>query len=220
MLSYLKALPEDAGDGTPILVLLHGRGSDMTDLQGLRDHLPRRFAVITPRAPFPAPEWGYGPGLAWYRFLGEDRLDVDTLDTSVAELDAFLEGLTAELPFQPGPVVMGGFSQGGTVSLTYALRHPGRLMGAIDLSGFLPREDVLGADAEGWTSTPIFWGHGLLDPAIPHSLAVLGRARLVERGADLEVGDYPIGHTIDRDEMADLSNWLETLTEGRRDEGA
>ena len=49
---------------------------------------------------------------------------------------------------------------------------------------------------------PVYWGHGLGDPAIPHGLAQRGRRRLTEGGVELTAEDYPIGHWIVPEEVA------------------
>ena len=208
---------ESLRDGDPVLLLLHGRGSSETDLAGLASALIRsveggvagqRIEVVTPRAPWPGRPWGYGPGWAWYRYLGEDRPDEETLESALAALDAFMERLPEVLGREPGPLVVGGFSQGGTISLAWSLTRPGRAAGAVNLSGFLadvaPVQEALGAAA----GLPVFWGHGRLDPAIPHTLAEKGRKSLREAGARLEIYDHDGGHTITPSEAHSLSDWL------------
>jgi phospholipase/carboxylesterase len=73
MLEHELHLPGGARDGAPLLVLLHGRGADRFDLLELGPLLAPGAVVVTPQAPFPGLPWGYGPGWAWYRFLGRDR---------------------------------------------------------------------------------------------------------------------------------------------------
>ena len=53
--------------------------------------------------------------------------------------------------------------------------------------------------------------HGVLDESIPFSLAVKGRAALLEAGADLTVYDYDIGHWIEPSELRDASAWMNSL---------
>lgn len=214
MLDFETVLPERVGDGAPVAVLLHGRGSDLHDLQGLAPGLPSDLVLVTPRAPFPGRPWGYGPGWAWYRYIAEDRVVPETLEESLEELDRLLEALPSGLPVEPGPVGLGGFSQGGTVSLAYALRHPGVPAFVLNFSGFVPRVPGLEVSAETVADTPLFWGHGRNDPAIPHALAVRGREALARAGARLTVRDYPMGHQISREELADASRWLEEVLEG------
>lgn len=206
MLQHLIDLPDEPRDGAPVAILLHGRGSHEGDLQGLRSHLPEGTIVVTPRAPFPGAAWGYGPGWAWYRYVERDRVVPDTLDRSLDELDALVEGLPDLVEVSPGAIFLGGFSQGGTTSLAWALSRPGQVAGAVCLSGFLvehPRVPV-----EQAAGLPVFWGHGRRDPNIPYDLAVKGRNSLTQAGADLTTADHSGGHHLAPDEVRALSDWM------------
>ena len=208
MLDFLTRKPPNPEDGSPVLVLLHGRGSDMGELQGLARVLPPAATLVTPQAPHSGLEWGYGPGWAWYRYLGHDVVDDASLTSSLSALDAFLTALPDLLGFNPGPLILGGFSQGGSTSLAYALTKPGRVWGVAVLSGFLVNEDVLGVGSESLGPTPVFWGHGTQDPAVPYALALEGRERLLGAGVNLESHDYVMGHWVTPEEMDDLELWL------------
>lgn len=210
MLRFRVAVPDEGPgrDGSPVAVLLHGRGSDEQDLLGLAPRLPAWLTVVTVRAPFAGHEWGYGPGWAWYRYLAEDRVVPETLERSLKELDDFMERIEDALGFEPGPVGLGGFSQGGTVSLAYALRNPGLPAFVLVFSGFLADAEGVEVTRESVAGTPIFWGHGTRDPAIPHALARKGRDRLLRVGADLTARDYELGHGVDPEELRDVSAWL------------
>ena len=209
MLEHLKIIGKKAGEGSPVLVLLHGRGSHMGDLQGLSGILSEKASLITPQAPHPGDRWGYGPGWAWYRYLGGDRAELESLGESLRALERFVENLPEALGFVPGPLVLGGFSQGGTTSLAYALKHPGSVAGVVVLSGFLANQGGLGAWPEAMGKTPLFWAHGTEDPAVPFSLALEGRKRIREAGGNLEARDYGMGHWVIPEEMSDLKDWLE-----------
>ena len=189
-------------DRATLAVLLHGRGSDKGDLQGLRPLLPEDWTLVTPRAPFPGEPWGYGPGYAWYRYIEEDRVDPATLGESLGLLGDLLGGLPRALGLDVQRIVLGGFSQGGTMSLSYALTRPSTVAGVLNFSGFLP--SAIHLDETGATppATPIFWGHGTGDPAIPIGLAERGRNRLRRAGAKLVARDYRIGHWIVPEEVA------------------
>lgn len=209
MLEFLRTGPADAGDGDPVLILLHGRGSDMGDLQGLASVLPPRGTLVTPQAPHSGWPWGYGPGWAWYRYLGQGRVDRVPMDQSLEALENFMEGLSEILGFRPGPLVLGGFSQGGTTSLAYALTHPGTVAGVVNLSGFLVNRESFPEPLDPLRDTPLFWAHGTEDPAVPFPLAVEGRRRLRQADIPVESWDYPIGHWVSPQEMEDLKKWLE-----------
>jgi phospholipase/carboxylesterase len=208
MLEYDIRVADDVRDGAPLIVLLHGRGSDKDDLMGLAPHMPSDAMVVAPRAPFPGAPWGYGAGWAWYRFLGRDRPEPDSFSTSLERLDVFLATLPDRLPVTPGPLTLGGFSQGGTLSLAYALTRPARVPSVLNFSGFLADHPAVAVTAEAVAGTRIFWGHGTRDPNIPFELALEGRARLEAAGAELESRDYEIGHWIDDQELRDAVSWM------------
>lgn len=198
-------------DGVPVLVLMHGRGAAPSDLVGLGSWLPEDVAVVFPRAPYEAAPWGYGPGWAWYRFEGGARPEPESFRGAQAELGSLLEALPDRLGVEPGAVVLGGFSQGGTMSLGYALRRPGEVAGVLNFSGFVPEHPDVTVTPATAGGTPIFWGHGTADPAIPIALAERGRAALRTAGAALEARDYAMGHGITPSEVKDAVAWLEGL---------
>lgn len=213
MLAFDAHVPPEV-NGSTVLVLLHGRGSHRGDLQGLAPHLPEDWALLTPQAPHAGGPWGYGPGWAWYRYLAEDRLVDDTLARSLEGLDAFLEELPALVDFDPDHVVLGGFSQGGTTSLAWALTRPGRVSAVVNFSGFLADTELISLGAMSTDATPVFWGHGTHDPNIPFALARGGREKLASRGVPLATRDYEIGHWIVPEEVADAVAFVRGVTTG------
>lgn len=208
MLRYDQYIPADVREGAPLFVLLHGRGSHKGDLMGLQPFLPAEAMVVAPEAPFPGAPWGYGPGWAWYRFMGRNRPDAESFVASQEQLHAFLQQLPGLLPVKLGPVILGGFSQGGVMSLGYALRNPGTIRHVINFSGFFPDHPSVKATPETVQGTRFFWGHGMDDQAISFKLAVEGRSQLLQAGADLTARDYAMGHSIDRTELQDVLKWL------------
>lgn len=208
MLKTQVVQPDGAGAGTSALVLLHGRGANESDLAPLGRELAEGSALVLPRAPHPGAPWGYGPGWAWYRYEGEDRPEVESFRTSQEALSELLTGLPDVLGYTPGRVVLGGFSQGGTMSLGFALQNPGVIRHVMVFSGFLPDHPDITTTPETVAGSDFWWGHGTQDPAVYHQLAVRGRSALRGAGADLEARDYPMGHGISPQELEDASEWL------------
>lgn len=215
-LVFERFIPRDAADGAPVVVLLHGRGADRYDLLGLSRGLPSGMVLVTPQAPFSGAAWGYGGGWAWYRYVAEDRVVGETLGHSLQALDRFMGELPEILPVRPGRVFLGGFSQGGTTSLAWALRRAAageEPPPVLNLSGFLvddPLAPLAAADR-----LQVFWGHGLQDPAIPHVLGRKGRKTLEERGADLVAVDHQGGHWVEPDELAAAARWMSERMDAR-----
>jgi phospholipase/carboxylesterase len=208
MLHWEWAPPRGEANGT-VLVMLHGRGSGEHDMLGLAARLPEGVGLVAPRAPFEAAPWGYGPGYAWYRYLGEDRPDPESFVTSQTQLGEFLDELPNLLPSRPTLLVLGGFSQGGTMSLGYALREPGGVAAVLNFSGFLPQHPTVRATSETVGRTRFFWGHGTRDPNIPFALAVRGRQALEAAAADLTTWESGIGHWIEPVELEAALSWLD-----------
>ncbi len=209
MLRYEQAVPRDVEEGAPLVVLLHGRGTDRHDLLALAPQVAPDAVVVTPEAPHPGLPWGYGPGWAWYRFLGRNLPEPESFEASQQALAEFLDQLPGKLPVRTGPVVLGGFSQGGTMSVACALRNPGAVPLVLCLSGFLADHPSVRATPQTVRGTRFFWGHGTRDPSIPFALGQEGRAALRAAGAELEARDYPMGHGISPDEAHDVRQWIE-----------
>ena len=207
-LLFEQQIPADARDGAPLVLLLHGRGSDRFDLAGLAPHIAPGAVVATPQAPHPGLPWGYGPGWAWYRFLGANRPEPESFEASQALLGAFLGEIRDALPVRTGPLVLGGFSQGGVMSMGYALRNPGAVPLVMNFSGFLADHPSVHPTPESVAGTRFWWGHGTMDPQIPFELARQGRALLAGAGADLTTRDYPTVHGITPEEARDARAWL------------
>ena len=200
--------PGDAADGTPVVILMHGRGADLTDLIPLGQAFPNEAALVFPRAPHPGAPWGYGPGWAWYRYDGDDRPEPRSFRKGQEALDTLMDGLPELLGFKPGVVVPGGFSQGGTMAMAYALRPPGAVPAVRNFSGFIAAHPDVDVSPDTVVDTAFWWGHGTRDPAVPFELARRGRSTLREAGADLEARDYPMGHGIIPEELQDAVAWL------------
>jgi phospholipase/carboxylesterase len=214
MLKYEQIIPPGAADGAPLVVLMHGRGADRFDLLPLGPQLAPNAVVVAPEAPWSGLPWGYGPGWAWYRFLGRNRPDPESFEGSQRQLGDFLAALPSTLPVKTRPLVLAGFSQGGVMAMAYALRNPGTVPLVMNFSGFLADHPSVVPTAETVSGTRFFWGHGTADPQIPFDLAVEGRAKLAAAGAELTARDYPIGHGISPAELRDARAWLADAIRG------
>jgi phospholipase/carboxylesterase len=209
MLAYESVVPSEARDGAPLVVLLHGRGADRFDLLSLAPLVAPGCVVVTPQAPHSGMQWGYGPGWAWYRYMGGTLPEPQSFEASQQALADFLAEIPSRLPVRTGPLVLGGFSQGGTMSLAYALRNPGVVPMVLNLSGFFAQHPTVAATPDTVRGTRFFWGHGRMDEAIPFGFAIEGRAALRAAEADVEARDYPMGHGISPDEAADVKAWIQ-----------
>jgi phospholipase/carboxylesterase len=200
----LTALERPAeGEPQGALVLLHGRGADEHDLFPLLDALDpeRRLHGYTPRGPLSLP-----PGGAhWYRLGGIPTPDPETFAPTWGLATAWLDAL----PFDPGRIVLGGFSQGA--AMTYALGlgagRP-RPAGLICLSGFMPRVEGYELSFDGLERYPVAIAHGSLDPVIQVQWGREARSVLEAAGADVLYREAPLPHTIDPHVVPELAGFV------------
>ncbi|MCK9917053.1 MULTISPECIES: alpha/beta hydrolase [Microbacterium] len=191
----------DRGD-RPVLLLLHGYGSDENDLVGLLPSLPSEYLGVSLRAPMPAP-WPMS-GHRWYPIDDLDGRDPAAI-TAAAErvLDWVDENVDAA-----ASVGLLGFSQGAAVSLQALRLRPERFAFAVNLSGYvapggLPTDTELAR-----LRPPVFWGRGARDEVIPAAL-VEHTVRWLPDVVALSGRVYPgLTHSVSEAELADVHAFL------------
>ncbi len=203
-MTVLWRRPAKHGASTPLVVLLHGRGADETDLIDLAPLLPPAFAYASVRAPVAVEGGGY----TWFENRGPARPLARSVRTSVDAFRAWLDGLA---PGNERPrTYLLGFSAGMMMAGALLLDDPARFAGAVLLSGALAFDTPIPVTAQRLAGVPVFYGFGSLDEVIPAELATRTTAYLRdESGADVTLREYPHGHSISRSEINDISAWLE-----------
>ncbi|MCK6079920.1 dienelactone hydrolase family protein [Microbacterium sp. EYE_5] len=201
--AVLWSAPADERAGRPLLVLLHGYGSNEQDLFGLSPSLPDAFVVASLRAPL-APPFPT-PGHSWFALEGPGRRDPDEVAASVDAVLAWLDGARGDA----ASVGLLGFSQGGAMALQILRTRPRAADFAVVLAGFaLP--GALPGDAELAEATPsVFWGRGARDEVISPAM-VEHTAQWLPDHVDLSGRVYPgLTHSVSEEELADVRTFLE-----------
>jgi len=197
------------GTPPPMLVLLHGWGSDETDLIGLSNALPRNFIVVSVRAPYIRPEGGF----AWYQLQfgnGAFKEALEQASESAKKLNALLPQLVKEFNADPKRVFLGGFSQGAIMSLRVGLQAPYPVRGVVCFSGrFPPDLDLNKMPATQKARIPVFAAHGTEDKVISISDGRTIVQKLKAAGIVVSAHEYPVGHQISKEALVALKSWLE-----------
>jgi len=182
----------------PLLVLLHGYGSNEGDLFGLAPHLPLQPVIASLRAPLTA-----GPGYAWY------ELDGATNESRSAGSDAAARGLLHWLDgVQATSVGLLGFSQGGAMSI-HLMRHaPERFAFAVSLAGFVVPGEAPADARLAALAPPVFWGRGTRDTVIPASFVAATQRWLPHHSTLTERIYEGVGHSVSDSELADVITFL------------
>lgn len=204
---------QPAGQGPfPTIVALHGWGASAHDLLGLAPYLYGGQAlVLCPQGPMSL-ETGPGTtGYGWFPITGGAPPDAATFHASVERLSAFLDVLYERYPVDASKVILLGFSQGGVMAYSLALRDPKRYAALVALSSWLPDAlvDQLGPCPDG-ESLPIFISHGTEDAIIPIHRAQESNARLLDLGYEPQYREYKMQHEIRPEALSDMVAFLET----------
>ena len=206
-LHYIVQHPsaESSAGGLPLLVLLHGYGSNEEDLLGLAPYLDSRFLIASARAP-QVLDFG---GFAWFPIdFTPDGLVLrfDQVGAAREKIRELVETLRAEHPVER--VFLLGFSQGAGMAMSAALAHPGLYDGVAFLSGVCVPE-LLPDEARVATSAlPVLMTHGRQDLVLSIQQGRAARELLSRLSVDLDYKEYDMGHEISPECLQDLSDWL------------
>lgn len=184
------------------VLLLHGVGSNETNLVALGSWLDPRLEVIFVRGPLTL-----GPQqFAWFQVQFGPQgpsINAPQAEQSRELLIRLLRSLT------PMPTVISGFSQGGIMSASVGLTSPTDVAGFAVLSGrILPEIAARIAPREDLATLSAFIGHGRLDDKLPVTWAERADEWLTSLGVPHRTEFYPIGHGLSAEMAEDYVQWL------------
>ena len=142
-LTYLVREPKIKQEKNPLLLLLHGYGSNEEDLFSFSSELPDEYYVVSVRAPYDLQPYGH----AWYAIhfdadenkFSDDAQAIESRDLIVG----FIDELIAKYPIDATQVSLIGFSQGAILSYATALSYPEKISRVVALSGYLNEKIIV-----------------------------------------------------------------------------
>ncbi|GAA4058887.1 dienelactone hydrolase family protein [Microbacterium laevaniformans] len=188
--------------GRPLLLLLHGYGSDERDLFGLAPFLPDAFVLAAVRAPlappFPAPGW------SWYPIEGLDGRSSGAVTAAADALIAWIDRAT-----DVETIGILGFSQGAAVALQALRLQPERFAFVVNLAGYADPSPLPGDEVLAERRPPVFWGRGARDEVIPPA-AVAHTVQWLPAHAELSGRVYAgLTHSVSQEELDDVHVFLD-----------
>jgi phospholipase/carboxylesterase len=195
-------------DRPPLLILLHGVGSNELAMAALSDAFDPRFIVVSARSPIQLEPFAY----AWFHVTFTPNgplIDGDEAEAAWTRAAHFIDEVVGAYDADPRKVFAAGFSQGGIVALTTMLTAPERLAGAVCMSGRLPPEvlpQVVGPDR--LRDKPVLIVHGVHDDVLGVEFARDARTTLRQLPLALEYREFDMGHATTPASLAVVSAWL------------
>jgi phospholipase/carboxylesterase len=210
-LHHLVREPKIKLEKNPLLLLLHGYGSNEEDLFSFAAELPDEYYVISARAPY---DMTYG-SYAWYAInfdADENKFsDIGQAKESRDLIAAFIDELVATYAIDANNVTLIGFSQGCILGYAVALSYPEKVQRLVGMSGYLNTEIAVKDFADNDFSTlKIFASHGTVDQVIPVDWARKSIPILEELGIPVTYKEYPVGHGVAPQNFFDFKNWLQS----------
>ncbi|KAJ1956684.1 hypothetical protein GGI12_005243 [Dipsacomyces acuminosporus] len=202
---------------TASVIFLHGLGDSGDGWKPVAQMLTRSLPhvkFILPNAPLMPVSLNFGMVMpSWYDIKSLDKLasqeDEAGMRASMIQInrivsDEIASGIPAER------IVLGGFSQGGAMTLFTGLQSEYRLGGMAVLSAYLPiRDRIFSMATEASKQVPIFQGHGTADGVVLFEYGKMTAEALESKGYKHEFHAYEyMEHSSCEDEIRQLLMFL------------
>ncbi len=208
-LQYLVREPQNITSKTPLLILLHGYGSNEEDLFSFTPTLPEDWLVVSFRAPFSTQ---YG-GFSWYDIdlmNLENRINIPQAKESLQGIIENIMKISNDYGLTENETHLCGFSQGGILSYALALHHP-ELFSKIACMSCYPEEKLLEntvKDKKKLERLRFFISHGTEDTVIPLEWGRKAADLLYDFGCYFTFREYMSGHGVNQKNYMDLMEFF------------
>ncbi|QTD37688.1 phospholipase [Polaribacter batillariae] len=208
-LHYLVRQPKKASENPPLLILLHGYGSNEQDLFSFADELPDELLIISVQAPL---SMGFG-GYAWYSINFDDVngkfSDLKEAKTSIDKIAVFIDEIKKKYNTNSNKIFLLGFSQGAILSYSLSFFYPNKVNYVIALSGYVNTE-LLPQNMPTNLKTEYYSSHGSVDQVLPVDWARNTKPFLDKLGVENVYSEYNVGHGVAPQNFYSFKNWIET----------
>ncbi|WP_034040237.1 alpha/beta hydrolase [Wocania ichthyoenteri] len=193
----------------PLLIMMHGYGSDENDLFSFANELPEELFIISVKAPYPLQPYGN----AWYAInFDADKgkwNDNEQAKESLNLIANFIDEAVNNYPVNKNNVSLLGFSQGTILSYAVALTYPEKVKNIIALSGYI-NQDILpeAIKQKNYAHLDFYCSHGIVDQVIPVDWARQTSPFLNALNIKYVYSEFPVGHGVAPQNFFELKDWL------------
>ncbi len=196
-------------ENAPLLIMMHGYGSDENDLFSFAQELPEELFIISVKAPYPMQPFGN----AWYaiNFDAEKGKwnDNEQAKESRDLIAQFIDEAVEAYPVNKTNVNLLGFSQGSILSYAVALTYPEKVKNIVALSGYV-NHDILPKDLKtaDYSHLDFYCSHGSVDQVIPVDWARQTPTFLKSLKIKHQYSEFPVGHGVAPQNFYEFKAWL------------
>lgn len=209
-LEYIKREPKNNSENPPLLILLHGYGSNEQDLFSFASELPEELLIISARAPLTISYGSY----AWYTIHFDTTngkfSDTDEAIQAREQISTFIDQIIKKYNVDKNNVFLLGFSQGTILSYSVALNYPNKVQNIIALSGYINQDLIPKTfDDKDYSNLDFFISHGTVDQVIPVVWAQNAPEVLNKLNIKNCYQEYMVGHGVAPQNFYDFKKWIE-----------
>ncbi len=208
-LQYTVITPEHPSDQPPMILLLHGMGSNENDLLTLISSLPPEYLIVSARAPMAMDPDRY----QWFRIqFNENDIECNFQDAenSRKKLQRLLEHLIQKYNPKRDQIYLLGFSQGAIMSYNIALTHPELVGGVIACGGKLMNSiKPLIQPSENIQHLKMLLIHGTNDSVVPAIHAQRAYEFLISQDINPTLLTFDAQHEISNEMLVAIGTWLQ-----------
>ena len=192
----------------PLLILLHGYGSNEQDLFSFAEELPEELLIVSTQAPY---EMGYG-AYAWYAINFDDVKgkfsDLKQAKTSIVKIADFIDEIKTKYNTNPDKTFLLGFSQGAILSYSLSFMYPNKVNYVVALSGYI-NQDMIPKKISKDIKTEYYCSHGTVDQVLPVDWARKSKPFLDNLGLENVYSEYNVGHGVAPQNFYSFKTWIE-----------
>lgn len=210
-LEYLVRAPKDLKRQAPVLILLHGYGSNEKDLFSFSNQIPDNWLVVLVRAPFSIGNNRY----KWYNVeMVNEKITMNFEDEEKSRMAILklIDQIVLKYKADKNKVVVAGFSQGANMSIGLALTEPTKVLAAGCFSGrFMEEIKPLIHQKERLKSKQVFISHGTADTMLPIRYAEENQEILKGFGIEITLSTDNVAHSISNKQLNEFVEWIKAL---------
>ncbi len=190
------------------LVMLHGMTGTSEKMQPLAESLaPNGWNIICPQAEIEHPTRG---GFAWWLRAEDPTLPLNS--ESQKQVEDSMQSVIREIP--NGPVIIGGFSQGGAIAsaLLETELHE-RILGLVLIGTKTVRPDFLRESLPFLKPREVVWMHGRKDHLVPLEVAKEHAEIYESAGWPVTRLEHEKGHMVNLNQLDELKNSIQRMAD-------
>lgn len=208
-LQYLVREPQNITKSSNIIFMLHGYGSNEEDLFSFTPTLPEDWIVVSFRAP---KMLGQG-GFSWFDIdlmKQDEKININEARESLNLILTNIIKIKERYGITEGKTHLCGFSQGGILAFTLALKNP-HLFNKIACLSCYPEDQLLENivnDKRKLEHLRFFISHGTDDAIIPLEWGRKSADLLYDLSCYFSFREYMSGHSVNQKNYIDLMEFF------------